>query len=56
MVDYESGPYCQHWGDPADCEEMCDCGHPCHSHNYYGDKHECCEDGCECEKFTQSKE
>jgi hypothetical protein len=47
-ADYESGPFCQHWGDPDMCEEMCVCGHPCHRHSY-GDG--CEEPGCTCEKF-----
>lgn len=30
---YESGPFCKHWGDPSDCEEVCArCGHPCCAH------------------------
>lgn len=25
--DYQSGPYCQHWSDPGDCDEICaNCG------------------------------
>lgn len=26
-ADYESGPYCQHWQDPSDCDYVCaNCG------------------------------
>lgn len=29
--DYESGPFCAHWGTPGDCERTCgECGHRCH--------------------------
>lgn len=50
---YESGPFCQHWGDPSDCEEECDCGHTCASHCYYLD--DCNGKDCECLEFTQEK-
>ena len=29
---YESGPFCRHWGDPADCDDLCVCGHKCCEH------------------------
>ncbi len=29
----DSGPYCQHWGDPSDCDEVCvGCQHKCCEH------------------------
>lgn len=31
--DYESGPYCQHWQDPGDCDKICaNCGKTCIEH------------------------
>ena len=31
--DYESGPFCRHWGDPSDCHAVCAaCGHACSRH------------------------
>lgn len=44
---YESGPYCQHWSDPWNCDELCKCGHYCREH---GDG-SCNADGCKCEEF-----
>ena len=36
-ADYDSGPFCRHWGDPSDCEEKCgSCGHGCAWHWYDG--------------------
>ena len=32
---YESGPFCLHWGEPGDCDELCSgCGHPCNNHDF----------------------
>jgi len=46
---YESGPFCAHWGELGDCEEICtECGHGCNNHNM-GD--ECNVDGCDCEEM-----
>lgn len=44
--EYTSGPYCPHWREPGDCDEVClnpDCKHRCH----IGD---CYERDCPCEK------
>lgn len=42
--EWDSGPYCRHWGDPIDCDKICVCGHECCKHNWY-------IEGCiECEK------
>ena len=47
--DYDSGAgKCQHWNDSLECEEKCECGHPCKDHTY---DRSCDEDGCECEQF-----
>ena len=45
--EYESGPFCRHWSDPADCDQLCVCGHKCCQHR--GD--ECQE--CDCEQFKE---
>lgn len=29
----DSGPFCIHWADPSDCDELCQCGHKCFQHN-----------------------
>ena len=46
---YDSGPFCQHWGDPADCDHLCTCGHECCRH--WADEG-CQVDGCSCESFV----
>ena len=45
---YESGPFCQHWGDPADCDRECQCGHECCQHGYSAG----CS-VCGCEEFRE---
>jgi hypothetical protein len=48
-VEYQSGPYCRHWGDPVDCEETCvDCGHRCGVHPSDG----CSR--CDCPRWNDS--
>lgn len=50
IEDFESGPFCRHWGD-GDCDEVCTrCGHKCGRH-WYG---ECAEDGCDCPGWVES--
>ena len=54
---YESGPFCEHWGDPSDCDEcraLCVCGHALRDHKeQHGDKPRPCEGvGCKCEAFA----
>ena len=51
-LEYESGPFCMHFGDPADCDELCVCGHQCHEHSYWDDDHGCEVEGCSCTKFV----
>ena len=43
--EFESGPFCQHWLSPGDCEATCaGCGHPCDKHNELGcDECDCTE-------------
>ena len=48
-AEYESGPYCRHWGDPFDCDIACaTCHHPCNKH-WWND--ECRE--CECLEWKE---
>jgi hypothetical protein len=50
--DYESGPFCRHWGDPSDCEEKCaTCGHRCPEHEFVAPG-PCMEDNCSCEAWA----
>ena len=51
MDDCDSGPFCQHWGDPSDCDEMCKCGHQCCQHDLWDDDHGCRVEGCACLLF-----
>ncbi len=52
----DSGPFCQHFGDPADCHERCaTCGHLCCQHDYYA-PHECEADDCVCAAFEDEDE
>lgn len=47
-TEYDTGPFCIHWSDPADCEEICaTCKHWCRAHGLG----ECNEGGCKCVKF-----
>lgn len=53
--DYDSGPFCRHWSDPADCDRECTtCKHPCSEH--YGHDDECRHQSggmkCGCEEWT----
>jgi hypothetical protein len=50
--EYESGPFCFHWSDPSDCDELCRCGHKCCKHLSGG----CNVEGCVCEDFEDTKE
>lgn len=56
--DYDSGPYCQHWSDPSDCDEVCErCGHKCCEHDVWDeDDHACEEEGCDCQGFVTKGE
>lgn len=49
LADYESGPYCQHFSDPGDCEEICRCGHKCNEHLF----DTCNVNNCPCEGFQE---
>lgn len=47
-----SGPFCQHWADPVDCELVCTCGHKCGRHEMYDLN---CKD-CGCARFADSED
>lgn len=47
--EYESGPFCPHWGEPGACENEClreTCKHPCMTHSMSNGR--CGVDGCPC--------
>lgn len=47
----DSGPFCQHWGDPSDCDEVCaGCGHFCHQHQ----SDACNAPNCPCPAFQDA--
>jgi hypothetical protein len=46
--EWDSGPFCPHWSDPADCDALCACGHKCGRHHQGG---ACGEGDCPCEEF-----
>ena len=53
---YESGPFCRHWGDPADCDAKCaNCGHICRVHEFESPGE--CVDGrdgdCDCKEWKE---
>lgn len=56
--DYETGPFCRHWSDPADCAEVCQaCGHRCGVHDFGdGAATECNEPECDCKEWTAQTE
>ncbi len=47
---YETEPFCRHFGDPHDCEEKCArCGHKCSEHGAgVEDDQQCSHQGCYC--------
>lgn len=53
---YESGPFCKHYGQVGECEEVCAlCGHQCRNHDP-SEPYDCDVDGCTCEGFVDEKE
>lgn len=52
--DRDTGPFCRHWSDPSDCEEMCRCGHECRQHSTYADF--CKVEGCDCDEFKDAED
>jgi len=53
--EYNSGPFCRHFGDPWDCSRLCAaCGHNCHQHGSGHDNEEPCDQpGCFCEGWEE---
>ncbi len=53
---YESGPFCRHWSDPIDCEEVCaTCGHGCTDHAYEDGERDCGAEGCTCQEWKDAR-
>jgi hypothetical protein len=53
-VDYESGPFCRHWGELGACDDKCKCGHECRLHPSYDES--CDAPWCACEKFEDAED
>ena len=54
---YSTGPFCRHYGDPSDCDDVCGrCGHLCHQHDQYEDDSECNVDNCFCNTWAEEDE
>lgn len=52
--DYETGPFCRHWGDPADCDIPCgECEHRCTQHGATDGLSGCLEADCSCEAWVE---
>jgi hypothetical protein len=49
----ESGPFCRHFHDPADCEEVCICGHTCNYHGANPDSG-CLVGDCSCAQWEET--
>lgn len=53
---YETGPFCRHWGDPSECDEVCaTCGHKCSRHDIDPDDSECMVQDCDCKKWEETE-
>jgi hypothetical protein len=50
---YETGPFCRHWGDPSDCDRKCVCGHTCVEHDF-AEPGACME--CDCKAFDEPED
>lgn len=47
--EWDSGPFCRHFGDPSDCAEVCArCGHRCVDHQYGDGESFCLDEDCDC--------
>jgi hypothetical protein len=51
-VEWDTGTYCEHWCEPQECEELCQCGHMCKQHPMAG----CNVEGCVCQEFKNKQE
>lgn len=52
-MEYDSGPFCQHWCVAYECEHLCRCGHTCAKHYMM---QSCDDENCECESFENEDE
>jgi hypothetical protein len=57
--EYNSGPFCPHWSQLGECDDICAaCGHKCRRHDHSDDGDdcsECRETGAECTRFTDKE-
>lgn len=55
--DYDSGPFCRHYSQLGDCDDICGaCGHSCNMHDGGNDGNGCDENGCTCPGWKESEE
>lgn len=47
-----TGPFCEHWSHPSDCDARCTCGHTCQPHESDEDR-SCIK--CDCSKFIDEE-
>mgnify|MGYP001568647700 FL=1 len=56
-TEWETGPFCQHFSDPSDCEELClGCSHGCPDHERSaesGKPRVCTLPGCPCQGWVE---
>lgn len=60
---FESGPFCRHFSDPADCDVLCArCGHRCSLHEQGGEDDSACRgepysrEHCTCEAWVEPED
>lgn len=52
--EFDSGPFCRHWGDPSDCEETCaNCSHKRTEHDAEEGESVCMAEDCECVEWVE---
>lgn len=52
-ADYETGPFCRHFGQLGACDEECLCGHTCSKHDNADGT--CNDSDCDCEKWEEAE-
>lgn len=50
--DYDSGPFCSHYNDPAECQALCKCSHTHRAHSF--STQSCEEEKCGCKHFENA--
>jgi len=50
----KTGPFCIHWSEIGNCEEVCVCGDSCNKHG--AGREPCSEPECECVEFTPARD